>query len=490
MSVIKRMKHLSIVGLLAASLGGCGLAQESDSFWQNGFWNEKPSANAVATSTDLGLAELAKGNYSLAEAHLADALRKDPNDQYANLAAGLLYQNTGRPKEAAAFYQHLSRLSPAQGAMFAVPGRANLQPIGDIASTNLALLTGPDMNTFGMPGTDNNGFPQAAAPVAAPMQAAPATSLNPMSSVVNAPASQMQSGLQTALGEGGAQMSDAAFQNIVTRFEAVNRLLNVGLITEDEFRERRGANIGALLPLTKASPATGLDRPVPPPSQIAGRLQALSKSLQMRAISPQEHAAERSIILDALMPANPNVRANPAPPPTGLLEAADAVRRLGRLQAGGLITSDEYSAERAAIERELQANGGAPGTVAEPMMEPSNTGGGAASGPRRVTAPGGGGNTPPKPVMQASSGPQPGIHLASYRSRGAAMDGWKTLQRKYGSILGNLDADLSEVNLGASKGTFYRLIAGPVASTGDARRICSGLKSSRQFCEPAIFPQG
>lgn len=486
MSVIKRMKHLSIVGLLAASLGGCGLAQESDSFWQNGFWNEKPSANAVATSTDLGLAELAKGNYSLAEAHLADALRKDPNDQYANLAAGLLYQNTGRPKEAAAFYQHLSRLSPAQGAMFAVPGRANLQPIGDIASTNLALLTGPDMNTFGMPGTTNEGFPQATAPVAAPMQPAPAASLNPMSSVVNAPASQMQSGLQTALGEGGAQMSDAAFQNIVTRFEAVNRLLNVGLITEDEFRDRRSSNIGALLPLTKPAPATGLDRPVPPPSQIAGRLQALSKSLQMRAISPQEHAAERSIILDALMPANPNVRSNPAPPPTGLLEAADAVRRLGKLQAGGLITSDEYSAERAAIERELQANGGAPGTVAEPMMEPKTTGA-TASGPRRVTAPGG---TPPKPAMQASSGPQPGIHLASYRSRGAAMEGWKTLQRKYGSILGNFDAELSEVNLGATKGTFYRLIAGPVSSTGDARRICSGLKSSRQFCEPAIFPQG
>jgi tetratricopeptide (TPR) repeat protein len=478
MSATQRIKRLAIAGLAAAGLSGCGLAQESDSFWQGGFWNDN-SASAPTTATDLGLAELAKGNYSQAEAHLADALRKDPNDQYANLAAGLLYQNTGRPKEAAAFYQHLVRLNPAQGAMFAVPGRANLQPIGDIASTNLALLTGPDLNSFAAPGT-------AGAPNALPGPSAPMTmtSPNPMAAAAE-PASSMAPGVQTALADSGAQMSDAAFQNVVTRFEALNRLLNVGLITEDEFRERRGANIGALLPLTKQPPATGLDRPVPPPSQIAGRLQALSKSLQMRAISPQEHGAERSIILDALMPANPSVRTNPAPPPTGLLESADAVRRLGKLQSAGLITSDEYSAERAAIERELQAGGHSPGTVAEPMMASPDPL--PQSGPRRVTAPGAASPSAP-PV--SSGGPQSGVHLASYRSRGAALDGWKTLQRRYGSLLGSLDAELSEVNLGASKGTFYRLIAGPLQNASDARRICSGLKSSRQFCEPALFPQG
>ena len=70
------------------------------------------------------------------------------------------------------------------------------------------------------------------------------------------------------------------------------------------------------------------------------------------------------------------------------------------------------------------------------------------------------------------------------------MDGWRTLQGRYGNLLGGLDAELSEVNLGASKGTFYRLIAGPLSNASDARRICSGLKSSRQFCEPALFPQG
>lgn len=479
MSATQRIKRLAIAGLAAAGLSGCGLAQESDSFWQGGFWNDKAAAPST-TATDLGLAELAKGNYSQAEAYLADALRKDPNDQYANLAAGLLYQNTGRPKEAAAFYQHLMRLNPVQGAMFAVPGRANLQPIGDIASTNLALLTGPDLNSFSAPGTAGAGVPNALPGPSAPMTM---TSPNPMAGAVGEPSSALAPGVQTALADSGAQMSDSAFQNIVTRFEALNRLLNVGLITEDEFRERRGANIGALLPLTKQPPATGLDRPVPPPSQIAGRLQALSKSLQMRAISPQEHGAERSIILDALMPANPSVRTNAAPPPTGLLESADAVRRLGKLQSAGLITSDEYSAERAAIERELQAGGHSPGTVAEPMMaspEPAQQ-----SGPRRVTAPGGA----PAPAMSAApSGPQSGVHLASYRSRGAAMDGWKTLQGRYGSLLGGLDAELSEVNLGASKGTFYRLIAGPLPNASDARRICSGLKSSRQFCEPALFP--
>ena len=117
----------------------------------------------------------------------------------------------------------------------------------------------------------------------------------------------------------------------------------------------------------------------------------------------------------------------------------------------------------------------------------SEPGGAAAGGPRRVMAPGG--DAPAKPEMSAS-GPQPGLHVASHRSGGEGMEGGKTRQLKYGSILGGLEEELSEVSLGASKGTFYRLIAGPVPSAGDARKICSGLKSSRQFCEPAIFPQG
>jgi len=75
----------------------------------------------------------------------------------------------------------------------------------------------------------------------------------------------------------------------------------------------------------------------------------------MRAMTVSQHAAERGIILDALMAAAPVAVANPGQPPKGLMEAADSVRRLEALQAEGLVSSDEHARERAAIERALQA---------------------------------------------------------------------------------------------------------------------------------------
>ena len=52
----------------------------------------------------------------------------------------------------------------------------------------------------------------------------------------------------------------------------------------------------------------------------------------MRAITVGQHSAERTMILDALLPSAPVVVANPGAPPKGLMEAADAVRRLEKLK--------------------------------------------------------------------------------------------------------------------------------------------------------------
>ena len=142
-----------------------------------------------------------------------------------------------------------------------------------------------------------------------------------------------------------------AADNVVSRFHTVTVLRDQGLITPDEFRTRRRANIGALLPLSSPPPATGLDRPVPGTEQVSGRLRAIGRALEMRAISVSQHAAERTMILDALMPAAPVSVVNPGRPPQGLLEAADAVRRLEQLKGGGYISADEYTKERNAIER-------------------------------------------------------------------------------------------------------------------------------------------
>ena len=92
--------------------------------------------------------------------------------------------------------------------------------------------------------------------------------------------------------------------------------------------------------------------------------------------------------------------------------------------------------------------------------------------------------------MTAPSGPQPAVHLASYRSRKQAERGWSQLKRAHGALLGGLDSQVTPVNLGAGKDTYFRLKAGPVANKGAAVDLCRKLKRRRQYCEPTIMENG
>jgi hypothetical protein len=189
----------------------------------------------------------------------------------------------------------------------------------------------------------------------------------------------------------------------------------------------------------------------------------------MRAISVSQHSAERSMILDALMPSAPVVVANPAPPPQGLLEAADDVRRLEQLKEGGFITSDEYAKERQAIEMAMQPP---PPKAAPVAMAPKPLS--QAEAKKEEDA------------KKASSGPKPGVHLASYRSKQQADRGWEQIQKAHKAILEGLEHEVVKVNLGR-KGTYYRLKAGPLDDQNAAKEMCRKLKARRQFCEPTVL---
>lgn len=262
-----------------------------------------------------------------------------------------------------------------------------------------------------------------------------------------------------------APMFKDADLNIVARFRTMRGLLDQGLITPDEFKLRRAVNVGALLPLTSQPAATGLDRPVPAVEQISARLRAIGRALEMRALSPAQHTAERSMILDALMPARPASVQHGAPPPQGLMEAADAVRRLEMLQAADLITSDEYAKERKAIEASMQP--AAPKPMANAMTKKAD-----------MTA------------KSSLSGFQPAVHLASYRQKKSAERGWAALVKRFSGQLGGLEHRIERVDLGGGKGVFYRLKAGPLPSNNAAKDLCRQLKSKRQYCDPTTINFG
>jgi len=75
------------------------------------------------------------------------------------------------------------------------------------------------------------------------------------------------------------------------------------------------------------------------------------------------------------------------------------------------------------------------------------------------------------------------LHLSSLRSEEAAKREWSDLQRSFPEPLGQLQAEFRRTELG-DKGTFYRVLAGPLPSPDAAAEVCAALKAkeARQYC--------
>jgi len=444
-------------------------------YFESSFWASSPFREN--DEAEFGIASLAKGNYVTAEGHFLKALRRNPKDVHALLGAGILYHNTGQLTKAREMYEAVLAIRPDESKQFVVWSNIKTKPAIQIASVNLSLLdSGGVANAMGggAAGIEGSLAPSHSGPVPAPRK--PMVSAAPSgTAMLGRPGGRPGgrsgfSGSPQAAPLPGPAIGKFAGgdSNKISRFATIRALRDQGLITQQEFNARRRANIGALLPLTAPPPSAGLARPVPSTEQITGRLRAIGRALEMRAISVTQHAAERNMILDALMPSAPVVVANPAAPPQGLLEAADSVRRLEQLRDTGYINSDEYNKERQAIEI---------------VMRPKQ--------PERMAAPAMADNKPmaSKSAMKQSAGPGPAVHLASYRTRKSANAGWTKIMRANKKLLGGLDREITKVNLG-SKGTYYRLKAGPLESSKAAKALCSKLKRRRQFCEATVMEGG
>jgi len=463
-NALMRFRRLSWVFVLVSFVSGCGLFQGD--LWQDSFWASSPLRQN--NEAELGIAALATGNYVTAEGHFKRALRANPKDVDALLGAGTLYQYTGQTTRARQMYEAVLALRPGETQRFVVWNSIDTKPASEIASVNLALLDSGNVTKSVQAGTGAPA-PSTFAPVSEAIT--PPVASAPTSSPLlgrTTPAPNTSAPAMTEMPVGGFAGGD---QNIVSRFATLRALRDQGLMTNDEYQTRRRANIGALLPLTSPPPSAGLDRPVPSTEQISGRLRAIGRALEMRAISVAQHSSERKLILDALMPSAPVVVANPKPAPRGLLEAADQVRRLEQLRDDGFISEDEYQRERQAIELAIKPKAPA----SDIMKAPAAT-------PKAKKA--------PVKMEKMSAGPQPGIHLASYRSRKQAERGWKNILKANLKLLKGFEPFISKVNLGRKKGIYYRLKVGPLKSASQAREFCKKLKRRRQYCEPTVIENG
>ena len=379
---MRRTKSIAVVLAVATGLSACSALQTE--ILDKSFWANSPLQENV--SAELGMGELAKGNYIAAEGQFQSALKKNPQDVDALLGLGMIYQNNGQLTKARQMYEAILAIRPDQTQQFVVWKNLSTRPVAEIASVNLALIeSGGVLTSMG-----REAGVQPEPTIQKPLTMQPVTGAQTGMALTG----RSLPAPQPAMDMGIPRFAEAS-TNIVSRFVTLAALRDQGLVTREEFKVRRQANIGALLPLTSPPPAAGLDRPVPNTEQISGRLRAIGRGLEMRAITIAQHTSERSMILDALMPAAPVSVANPGRPPQGLLEAADGVRWLEHLQQERLISADEYARERAAIEQSLQPS---PPKPAAASME--------SGSPAEQNA-----------MPAKSMGPQPGIHLASYRSQ-------------------------------------------------------------------------
>jgi|GEM_PF-6318116 len=274
----------------------------------------------------------------------------------------------------------------------------------------------------------------------------------------------------------GAPKLSVGESNIVRRFQVLSRLLDEGLITQEEHDRRRAANSGALLPYSKEPPALGLDRPVPSPGAISARLQALGRSLEMRAITARQHELERGVILNSLLPERPDPRAPKMPPPSDMFALADAAGRLGYLREEDLISEGEFEAEKTAMDRVMR---GADPVERKPMAAASSGAAKSAAAAARPAA--------AEPMAAEPDAPEvfsgPVLHLASFRSAEGARSGFEQAKAKNPQLFANLRFEARRTNV-PGQGTFYRLLVGPFASLSDAEATCVEMKKVDQFCRP------
>ncbi|MGY9015728.1 MAG: tetratricopeptide repeat protein, partial [Rhodospirillales bacterium] len=118
-------------------LSACGGALQGDLF-QKRFWQRGIAQNNDLA--ELGIAELAKGNYVTAEGHFKVALERDNRDIEALMGLAMLYQNTGQPTKAREMYEAVLALRPNESQQFMVMKTLSVRPISEVASVNLALL--------------------------------------------------------------------------------------------------------------------------------------------------------------------------------------------------------------------------------------------------------------------------------------------------------------------------------------------------------------
>lgn len=343
MKIRQKLLNAGSFAVLTASvfLGGCST----------------PGSSLFKTATEQSILNWSTGNYEEAIHYADKALKKNPKDSYAMMVAALSYDGLGYPHKSRRYYEDIVLQDTQDMGVFGAVRNMPPEELKKAATTHLKQMEDKS-RPFAVVRPDthmaiftDDAFTGSNVPVKVTVTEIP-TATGTVA---------IAAGPKTEVIKGGLDMLSEGDRNVIQRYLTFIRLRDEKYVTEDEWLTRRSVNLGGLLPYTLTSAGLGMDLPSPEGDVIIARLNALRNALEMRAITPREHAAEREVILEALLPSNPFYRMDPIAPPQDVLEGATALRRIEMLKNLKLITPDEAKKEAAAIEKLIYAKLGMAG---------------------------------------------------------------------------------------------------------------------------------
>lgn len=95
--------------------------------------------------------------------------------------------------------------------------------------------------------------------------------------------------------------------------------------------------------------------------------------------------------------------------------------------------------------------------------------------------------TPGAPKAANSSKAPMVVHLSSLRSEKAAKKEWEALKQAFPEQLSAMSPRFARTEI-AQRGTFYRVLAGPLPSKQAAKQLCGALKAKKQYCQVMSAP--
>lgn len=120
--------------------------------------------------------------------------------------------------------------------------------------------------------------------------------------------------------------------------------------------------------------------------------------------------------------------------------------------------------------------------VVEDAAAPESDGSGMVSQPVALTDSATESPEPPEMPAPVPTAGGFGLHLASYKSESNVDPGWAQLARQLPGLIDGMSPIMKRVDLG-SKGIFYRLHAGPVATRAAADDLCRQIKQRGVYCK-------